>query len=169
MQNCRFRVKNAISPPNDGKNVISPKYIGLSEASASTIRKAHTVHPITAVELEWSLNASFSQSVPTLFSELLIPFRELGIGIVAYSPLGRGVLSSGPKLVETLSDQDYRKELPRFQPENIEKNAQIFDQVNAMAARKGCTPSQLALAWCRGYRSSIDLYRGERTKNAMVK
>jgi len=117
------------------------KYIGLSEASASTIRRAHAVHPITAVQLEWSL---WCRDV----EEDVIPTcRELGIGIVAYSPLGRGFLSSGAKLVESLSEQDYRKYLPRFQPENLDKNAQIFERVNAMAARKGCTPSQLALAW----------------------
>ncbi|KAG2570737.1 probable aldo-keto reductase 2 [Panicum virgatum] len=117
------------------------KYIGLSEASASTIRRAHAVHPITAVQLEWSL---WCRDV----EEDIIPTcRELGIGIVAYSPLGRGFLSSGAKLVESLSEQDFRKHLPRFQPENLNKNAQIFERVNAMAARKGCTPSQLALAW----------------------
>ncbi|KAF8780686.1 hypothetical protein HU200_001289 [Digitaria exilis] len=117
------------------------KYIGLSEASASTIRRAHAVHPITAVQMEWSL---WSRDVE---ADIIPTCRELGIGIVAYSPLGRGFLSSGPKLVDTLSDQDFRKDLPRFQPENLEKNALIFEQVNAMAARKGCTPSQLALAW----------------------
>ncbi|PUZ46610.1 hypothetical protein GQ55_7G094700 [Panicum hallii var. hallii] len=117
------------------------KYIGLSEASASTIRRAHAVHPITAVQLEWSL---WCRDV----EEDVIPTcRELGIGIVAYSPLGRGFLSGGAKLVESLSEQDFRKYLPRFQPENLDKNAQIFERVNAMAARKGCTPSQLALAW----------------------
>ncbi|TVU13695.1 hypothetical protein EJB05_37115, partial [Eragrostis curvula] len=117
------------------------KYIGLSEASASTIRRAHAVHPITAVQMEWSL---WSRDVE---ADIIPTCRELGIGIVAYSPLGRGFLSSGPKMVDTLSDQDFRKNLPRFQPENIEKNARIFEQVNAMASRKGCTPSQLALAW----------------------
>ncbi|KAF8688170.1 hypothetical protein HU200_042401 [Digitaria exilis] len=117
------------------------KYIGLSEASASTIRRAHAVHPITAVQMEWSL---WSRDVE---ADVIPTCRELGIGIVAYSPLGRGFLSSGPKLVDTLSDHDFRKDLPRFQPENLEKNALIFEQVNAMAARKGCTPSQLALAW----------------------
>ncbi|CAL5034944.1 unnamed protein product [Urochloa decumbens] len=117
------------------------KYIGLSEASASTIRRAHAVHPITAVQLEWSL---WSRDV----EEDVIPTcRELGIGIVAYSPLGRGFLSSGAKLVDSLSEQDFRKYMPRFQQENLDKNAQIFERVNAMAARKGCTPSQLALAW----------------------
>ncbi|CAM0908236.1 unnamed protein product [Alopecurus aequalis] len=117
------------------------KYVGLSEASASTIRRAHAVHPITAIQLEWSL---WSRDV----EEDIIPTcRELGIGIVAYSPLGRGFLSSGPKLVDTLPDDDFRKNLPRFQPENMQKNAAIFERVSEMAARKGCTPSQLALAW----------------------
>uniref|UniRef100_A0A0D9ZJ24 NADP-dependent oxidoreductase domain-containing protein n=1 Tax=Oryza glumipatula TaxID=40148 RepID=A0A0D9ZJ24_9ORYZ len=100
------------------------RYIGLCEASASTIRRAHAVHPITAVQLE-----------------------ELGIGIVAYSPLGKGFFSSGAKLVDSLPDHDFRKLIPRFQPGNLEKNAEIFERVNEMAARKGCTPSQLALAW----------------------
>ncbi|GJN38413.1 hypothetical protein PR202_gb27450 [Eleusine coracana subsp. coracana] len=117
------------------------KYIGLSEASASTIRRAHAVHPITAVQLEWSL---WSRDVE---ADIIPTCRELGIGIVAYSPLGRGFLSSGPKIVDTLSDQDFRKDLPRFQPENAKKNAEIFERVNEMAAKKGCTPSQLALAW----------------------
>ncbi|PON95587.1 Aldo/keto reductase/potassium channel subunit beta, partial [Trema orientale] len=117
------------------------KYIGLSEASASTIRRAHAVHPISAVQLEWSL---WSRDV----EEDIIPTcRELGIGIVAYSPLGRGFMSSGPKLLDTLSNDDFRKNLPRFQPENLEHNQKIFDRVNEIATRKGCTPSQLALAW----------------------
>jgi len=117
------------------------KYIGLSEASPSTIRRAHAVHPITAVQIEWSL---WTRDVE---EEVIPTCRELGIGIVAYSPLGRGFFSTGAKMVESLSDQDFRKHLPRFQPENLDKNVHIFERVNAMAARKGCTPSQLALAW----------------------
>uniref|UniRef100_A0ACD5UYW4 Uncharacterized protein n=1 Tax=Avena sativa TaxID=4498 RepID=A0ACD5UYW4_AVESA len=117
------------------------KYIGLSEASASTIRRAHAVHPITAVQLEWSL---WSRDVE---QDIIPTCRELGVGIVAYSPLGRGFFSKGSKLVDSLSDQDFRKNMPRFQPENLEKNALIFERVNEMATRKGCTPSQLALAW----------------------
>ncbi|KAF0893598.1 hypothetical protein E2562_027323 [Oryza meyeriana var. granulata] len=125
------------------------KYIGLSEASASTIRRAHAVHPITAVQLEWSL---WSRDV----EEDIIPTcRELGIGIVAYSPLGRGFFSSGAKLVDSLSDQDFRKHMPRFQPENLEKNAEIFERVNTMAALNGCTPSQLALAWVHHQGSDV--------------
>ncbi|KAI4334823.1 hypothetical protein L6164_013532 [Bauhinia variegata] len=117
------------------------KYIGLSEASASTIRRAHAVHPITAVQLEWSLWARDVEE------EIIPTCRELGIGIVAYSPLGRGFFSSGPKLVQSFAEGDFRKYLPRFQPENLEHNKTIFDKVNEMAARKGCTTSQLALAW----------------------
>ncbi|KAB1213437.1 putative aldo-keto reductase 2 [Morella rubra] len=117
------------------------KYIGLSEASASTIRRAHAVHPITAVQLEWSL---WSRDVE---EEIIPTCRELGIGIVAYSPLARGFFSSGTKIVETWQSNDFRKSLPRFQPENLEHNKTIFERVNEMATRKGCTPSQLALAW----------------------
>ncbi|GKV21283.1 hypothetical protein SLEP1_g31275 [Rubroshorea leprosula] len=117
------------------------KYIGVSEASASTIRRAHAVHPITAVQLEWSL---WSRDVE---EEIVPTCRELGIGIVAYSPLGRGFLSSGPSLVENLLDQDSRRLHPRFQPENLEHNKHLYERVKEMATRKGCTPSQLALAW----------------------
>ncbi|KAL6344124.1 hypothetical protein AAG906_029792 [Vitis piasezkii] len=107
------------------------KYIGLSEASASTIRRAHAVHPITAVQLEWSL---WSRDV----EEDIVPTcRELGIGIVAYSPLGRGFLSSGAKVVENLSDNDSRKYLPRFQPENLEHNKILYERVSEIATRKG--------------------------------
>ncbi|CAL5394914.1 unnamed protein product [Camellia sinensis] len=117
------------------------KYVGLSEASASTIRRAHTVHPITAVQLEWSLWTRDAEE------EIIPTCRELGIGIVAYSPLGRGFFSSGAKMAENLTENDIRKNLPRFQPENLKHNKNIFEQVNEMAERKGCTPSQLALAW----------------------
>ncbi|KAL2531063.1 putative aldo-keto reductase 4 [Forsythia ovata] len=133
------------------------KYIGLSEASPSTIRRAHAVHPVTAVQLEWSM---WSRDVdPTCrFHDYLdkITYFEpasniknlaVGIGIVAYSPLGRGFFSSGAKLVEAFSEGDHRKNLPRFQPDNLEHNKSVFERVNGMANRKGCTPSQLALAW----------------------
>ncbi|KAL6660383.1 hypothetical protein ACP70R_001929 [Stipagrostis hirtigluma subsp. patula] len=81
--------------------------------------------------------------------------RELGIGIVAYSPLGRGFFSSGAKLIDSLSEQDIRKNMPRFQPENLEKNVQVFDRINEMAKRKGCTPPQLALAWVHHQGSDV--------------
>uniref|UniRef100_A0A803Q5V0 NADP-dependent oxidoreductase domain-containing protein n=1 Tax=Cannabis sativa TaxID=3483 RepID=A0A803Q5V0_CANSA len=118
------------------------KYIGLSEASASTIRRAHAVHPISAIQLEWSL---WNRDVE---DEIIPVCRELGIGIVAYSPLGMGFLSSGSKLLDTLSNDDIRKtHLPKLQPENILHNQKIFDRVNEIATRKGCIPSKLALAW----------------------
>ncbi|CAH8251865.1 unnamed protein product [Arabidopsis lyrata] len=117
------------------------KYIGLSEASASTIRRAHAVHPLTAVQLEWSL---WSRDV----EEDIIPTcRELGIGIVAYSPLGRGFFAAGPKFIENMDNGDYRKGLPRFQQENLDHNKILYEKVNAMAEKKSCTPAQLALAW----------------------
>ncbi|TVU03562.1 hypothetical protein EJB05_50877, partial [Eragrostis curvula] len=131
------------------------KYIGLSEASASTIRRAHAVHPITAVQIEWSL---WSRDVE---QDIIPTCRELGIGIVAYSPLGRGFFSSGANIVNELPDDDFRKciislqNLPRFQPENLEKNAMIFERVSEMAARKGCTSSQLALAWVHHQGSDV--------------
>ncbi|XP_021724433.1 probable aldo-keto reductase 4 [Chenopodium quinoa] len=117
------------------------KYIGLSEASASTIRRAHAVHPLTAVQLEWSL---WTRDVE---AEIVPTCRELGIGIVAYSPLGRGFLSYGPKIVESFTKEDRRQSFPRFRPENMEHNKHIFEQVSEIAAKKGCTPAQLALAW----------------------
>ncbi|KAK2997059.1 hypothetical protein RJ639_024773 [Escallonia herrerae] len=122
------------------------KYIGLSEASASTIRRAHAVHPITAVQLEWSL---WSREVE---EEIVPTCRELGIGIVAYSPLGRG-LSLGSKIAENLSKDDFRKDCAPFlnsswfQPENLKHSQNICELVNEMALRKNCTTSQLALAW----------------------
>ncbi|KAK7295645.1 hypothetical protein RJT34_18556 [Clitoria ternatea] len=117
------------------------EYIGLSEASASTIRRAHAVHPITAVQLEWSLWSRDAEK------EIVPTCRELGIGIVAYSPLGRGFFTSGTKLLENLTQDDFRQTLPRFQPESLEQNKTVFERVNGLAAKKGCTPSQLALAW----------------------
>ncbi|XP_042062434.1 auxin-induced protein PCNT115-like [Salvia splendens] len=117
------------------------KYIGLSEASASTIRRAHAVHPITALQIEWSL---FTRDVE---EELIPTCRELGIGIVPYSPLGRGFLSAGPKLLEEASEGDIRKFYPRFQGDNLESNKLIYKKICEMATSKGCSPSQLALAW----------------------
>lgn len=117
------------------------KYVGLSEASASTIRRAHAIHPITAVQLEWSLWARDVEE------EIVPTCRELGIGIVAYSPLGRGFFSSGAGVIENVTEDDFRKTLPRFQAENLEHNNGLFERVKDMASLKECTTSQLALAW----------------------
>ncbi|CAM6088005.1 unnamed protein product [Calypogeia fissa] len=117
------------------------KYIGLSEAAPDTIRRAHAVHPITAIQIEWSL---WTRDV----EEELVPLcRELGIGIVPYSPLGRGFFS-GKATVEALHSKDTRAaNYPRFTQENVDKNRVLFERVAALAKKHGCTPGQLALAW----------------------
>lgn len=117
------------------------KYIGLSEASPETIRRAHKVHPITAVQLEWSLWTRDAEE------EVIPTCRELGIGIVPFSPLGKGFFSKGPKVVENFASDDFRRHLPKFQGENLENNKIVYERVNDMARKKGCTPSQLALTW----------------------
>ncbi|XP_076919231.1 putative aldo-keto reductase 3 [Bidens hawaiensis] len=117
------------------------KYVGLSEASPSTIRRAHAVHPITAVQLEWSLLTRVHEKdvIPTC--------RELGIGIVPYGPLGSGFLASGRRLLEDITDGDLRKTIPKLEGENLEHNLILFDKINEIAQKKRCTTSQLALAW----------------------
>jgi aryl-alcohol dehydrogenase-like predicted oxidoreductase len=117
------------------------RFIGLSEAGADTIRRADTVHPLTAVQSEYSLWSRDieDQVIPTL--------RALGIGLVAYSPLGRGFLSGQIKSLDDLEPDDYRRFSPRFQGENFEKNLELVARVEELAREKGTTPSQLALAW----------------------
>lgn len=117
------------------------RYIGLSEAAASTIRRAHAVHPITAVQTEYSL---WSRDVE---DEILPACRELGIGFVPYSPLGRGFLTGQIKKFEDFAEDDFRRYVPRFQGENFQKNLVLVDLVKKLAEKKGCKPSQLALAW----------------------
>jgi aryl-alcohol dehydrogenase-like predicted oxidoreductase len=115
------------------------RYLGLSEASADTIRRAHAVHPITAVQTEWSL---FSRDI----EESVLPTcRELGIGIVPYSPLGRGMLTGAPP--KNLAADDFRRTLPRFNDENLEANLALVDEIRAVASRYDATPGQVALAW----------------------
>jgi aryl-alcohol dehydrogenase-like predicted oxidoreductase len=118
------------------------KHIGLSEASAETLRKAYAVHPITALQSEYSL---FTRDVET--NGVLATCRELGIGFVAYSPLGRGFLSGAITKFEDLAEDDYRRFSPRFQGENFDKNLSLVNKVNEIANEKGVTASQLALAW----------------------
>ncbi|KAK9078972.1 hypothetical protein SSX86_000641 [Deinandra increscens subsp. villosa] len=117
------------------------KHIGLSEAGPATIRRAHAVHPITAVQLEWSLWTRDAED------EVIPTCRELGIGIVPFAPLGSGFFASGPKVMENLTGTDLRKILPRLQGENFDHNKLVYERVSEMAQKKGCTPSQLALAW----------------------
>ena len=118
------------------------RYIGLSEAAPETIRRAHATHPITALQTEYSL---FEREPET--NGVLETVRELGIGFVAYSPLGRGLLSGGIKSVDDFAADDSRRHLPRFGPENIGKNLELVEKVRGLADAKGVTPSQLALAW----------------------
>ncbi|HEY2601679.1 MAG TPA: aldo/keto reductase [Thermoleophilaceae bacterium] len=117
------------------------RYLGLSEAAPATIRRAHEVHPITALQTEYSLWARDPED------EILPTVRELGIGFVAYSPLGRGFLSGEIKSVEDLADDDFRRTDPRFQGDNFQRNLDLVERVKEIAAEKGCKPSQLALAW----------------------
>jgi aryl-alcohol dehydrogenase-like predicted oxidoreductase len=117
------------------------RYLGLSEASPATMRRAVKVHPIAALQTEFSL---WCREVE---EEILPAVRELGIGFVAYSPLGRGFLCGQLKKFDDLPADDARRLFPRFQGENFQKNVQLVEQVTQLAKAKGCTPSQLALAW----------------------
>jgi len=117
------------------------RFLGLSEASAETVRRGHAVHPISALQTEYSL---WTRDV----EERILPTtRELGVGFVAYSPLGRGFLSGRFRSPEDIPEGDFRRENPRFQGENFERNLAIVDRVRDIADEKGVTPAQLALAW----------------------
>jgi aryl-alcohol dehydrogenase-like predicted oxidoreductase len=117
------------------------RFLGLSEAAPATIRRAAAVHPIAALQTEYSLWSRGPEE------EVLPTVRELGIGFVAYSPLGRGFLTGQFKSFEDLPADDYRRNAPRFQGENFPKNLELVQKIEELAARKGCTPAQLALAW----------------------
>ena len=125
------------------------RYLGLSEAAPETIRRAHAVHPITALQTEYSLwtRDPEDQILPTV--------RELGIGFVAYSPLGRGFLSGRFRSPDDLPEDDFRRRNPRFQPGNFERNLELVERVEQIAAEKGVTPSQLALAWVQAQGDDI--------------
>jgi aryl-alcohol dehydrogenase-like predicted oxidoreductase len=117
------------------------RHLGLSEASPQTIRRAHAVHPISALQTEYSLWTRDPED------EILPTVRELGIGFVAYSPLGRGFLTGRFRSFEDLPEDDYRRNSPRFQGENFQRNLDLVERVEELARRKKCTPAQLALAW----------------------
>lgn len=117
------------------------RHLGLSEAAPSTIRRAHRVHPITALQSEYSLWTRDPEG------ELLSTLRELQIGFVAYSPLGRGFLGGRFRDVEEIAPDDYRRGSPRFQGDNFQKNIRLLHRIEEMARTRGCTPAQLALAW----------------------
>ncbi|CAG5072277.1 Aldo-keto reductase YhdN [Dyadobacter sp. CECT 9623] len=118
------------------------KYIGLSEVSAETIRKAHQVHPISAVQSEYSLFEREPEA-----NGVLDVLKELGIGFVAYSPLGRGFITGELKSPDDFAADDFRRSIPRYQGENFYKNLDLLKEIQSIAAEKGITPAQLALAW----------------------
>jgi len=117
------------------------RHLGLSEAAANTIRRAHVVHPISALQSEWSL---WSRDIE---GDVLSTARELGVGIVPYSPLGRGLLTGQIRSADDLSSRDFRRGTPRFEGENLARNLEVVERVRTIAAEKGVTPGQLALAW----------------------
>lgn len=117
------------------------RYLGLSEASADNIRKAHATHPIAALQMEYSLWTRDAEA------ELLPLCRELGIGFVAYSPLGRGIFGGEITGADSLPEGDRRRDHPRYKDENLAANLALVEPVKAMAAQKGCSPAQIALAW----------------------
>ena len=117
------------------------RYIGLSEAGPETLRRAYAVHPISALQTEYSLWSREPED------EIIPTCRTLGIGFVPYSPLGRGFLTGAYKSIDDFRSDDFRRNSPRFQGENFEKNLELVRHIERLAAEKGCTPSQLALAW----------------------
>jgi aryl-alcohol dehydrogenase-like predicted oxidoreductase len=117
------------------------RHLGISEAAPDTIRRAHAVHPITALQTEYSLWSREPED------QILATVRELGIGFVSYSPLGRGFLTGEVTSIDDLADNDFRRNNPRFQGENFQRNLETVDRVKEIATEKGCTPAQLALAW----------------------
>ena len=125
------------------------RFIGLSEASVQTIRRAHAIHPVTALQSEYSL---WSRDME---EEVFPTLRELGIGFVAYSPLGRGFLTGQLQSPEDFAADDYRRNSPRFQGDNFTRNRNLIDRITALAARKGITAGQLALAWVMSQGSDI--------------
>jgi aryl-alcohol dehydrogenase-like predicted oxidoreductase len=122
------------------------RHLGLSEVSAETLRAAATVHPIAALQSEWSL---FTRGIE---AEIVPAARELGVGIVPYSPIGRGLLAGALTSAESLSEDDFRRRQPRFSDENLARNLERVGRLRDLAAELGCTPVQLALAWllCQG-------------------
>jgi aryl-alcohol dehydrogenase-like predicted oxidoreductase len=135
------------------------RYLGLSEASPATVLRAHSVHPITALQTEYSLWSRDPED------ELLPTLRELGVGFVAYSPLGRGFLTGQLRRFEDLPADDWRRHRPRFQGENFRKNLELVDRVREIAATKEVTPAQLALAWLLAQEGVVPIPGTKRRKN----
>ncbi len=126
------------------------RFLGISEASPELVRRAHAVHPMTAAQYEWSL---FTRDIEQ--NELLATVRELGIGMVPYSPLGRGLLTGTIQSTDELVDSDWRRSNPRFQGEDMQANLKLVEKLGALAAARGITPAQLALAWVQSQGSDV--------------
>src|SRR5258708_38752346 len=139
------------------------RFVGLSEAGAETIRRAHAVHPITALQSEYSLWTRDPEA------EILGVCRELGIGFVPYSPLGRGFLTGKIQKPEDLPQDDYRSTTPRFQGENFQRNLDIVKRVEEIAREKRCTPAQLALAWVLAQGDDIAPIPGTKRRSNLQK
>jgi aryl-alcohol dehydrogenase-like predicted oxidoreductase len=135
------------------------RHLGMSEAAPQTIRGAHAVHPITALQTEYSLWSRDPED------EILPTVRELGIGFVAYSPIGRGFLSGRFKTIDDLEPTDYRRQSPRFQGENFERNLDLVRRIEEIARSKGVTPAQLAIAWVLAQGDDIVPIPGSRSIN----
>jgi aryl-alcohol dehydrogenase-like predicted oxidoreductase len=134
-------IEDTVGAMSDLVSAGKVRFLGLSEASPTTIRRAHAIHPITALQSEYSLWTRDPED------EVLPALRELGIGFVAYSPLGRGFLTGRLKSPDDFAPDDYRRNSPRFQGENFVKNVELVSRITALAAKKGITAGQLALAW----------------------
>lgn len=138
------------------------RFLGLSEAAPQTIRRAHAVHPISALQTEYSL---WTRDPET---DILPVVRELGIGFVGYSPLGRGFLTGQIKSVDDLAPDDWRRRMPRFQPDNFQQNLDLVTRVEEIAAERGVTPGQLALAWVMAQGEDIVPIPGTRRESHLV-
>ncbi|HEX5867014.1 MAG TPA: aldo/keto reductase, partial [Beijerinckiaceae bacterium] len=125
------------------------RHLGISEAGAETVRRAHATHPMSALQTEYSLWSREPEA------ELLGVCAELGIGYVAYSPLGRGFLTGTVSDVDALGPKDRRRDMPRFQGENLHKNIRLIETLKSLAAKEGCTPAQLAVAWLLAQRDFV--------------
>jgi aryl-alcohol dehydrogenase-like predicted oxidoreductase len=144
-----IRIEDTVGAMAEAVRAGKVRYLGLSETSAKTLRRAHAIHPISALQTEYSL---WERGVE---AEILPTCRELGIGFVPYSPLGRGFLTGQVKRAEEYGPDDVRRNHPRFQGINFDRNMQIVEAVRRLAARKSCTPAQVALAWL--LRQGVDI------------
>ncbi len=138
---ARVPIEDTVGAMADLVKAGKVRFLGLSEAAPSTIRRAHAVHPISALQTEYSLWSRDPED------EILPTVRELGIGFVAYSPLGRGFLSGRFRSPEDVPEDDFRRQHPRFQGENFRRNLDLLRRLETIAAEQGCTSAQLALAW----------------------